>query len=160
MVITSKFRYCYLLPSVLYCIPVGPFFIRQAGKYSVDGRRATRAFCEWRKLRNRLWPGAKSIWELIRDDCGRRGAIHEIAGSSLSSLSSFFAAFHRRRRPVCDKFLRDDAPLCRLACSQPSLVPGLESCEKLPIDDLEETRWSSRVWIIVVPEKIKKKLIN
>lgn len=93
-----------------------------------------------RKPRNR-WPGAKSIWELIRDDCGRRGAIHEIAGSFVHSLVSIL--FLRRFSPSSsssrrDKFPREDAPLCRLALSHPSLR-GLESCEKLPID--RETIW-------------------
>lgn len=155
--ITSKFRYCYL-PSVAYCIPVGPFFVRQAGKYSVEKKKSSaRESFDRGKPRNR-WPGAKSIWELIRDDCGRRGAIHEIAGSFVRSLPpfplSFLSSFFGRFSPPSttsssssscrDKFPREDAPLCA-----DSRCPARLSEDWNRVKNCQSTgrRFEDRIWL-------------
>lgn len=120
--ITSKFRYCYL-PSVVYCIPVGSFFIRQTGKYSVDRRifgarvlRPEKAEKSVTRCKINLGIDSRRLWKArgYSRDCRILRAL--FPPSLLSIL--FLRRFSPSSSSSCrDKFPREDAPLCRLALS-------------------------------------------
>lgn len=142
--ITSKFRYCYL-PSVVYCIPVGPFFIRQAGKYSVDRRifgarvfRSEKAEKSVTRCKINLGIDSRRLWKArgYSRDCRILRA--------LSFLSSFFAAFHRRRRrPVVINFLAR----MRLCADSPCPTRLSEDWNRVKNCQSTERRFEDRIWL-------------
>lgn len=143
--ITSEFRYCYL-PSVVYCIPVGPFFIRQAGKYSVDRRifGASLSIGESREIGDPVQNQSGNWFATIVEGAGLFTRLPD-PSCTLSFLSPFFAAFHRRRRrrPVAINFLAR----MRLCADSPCPTRLSEDWNRVKNCQSTERRFEDRIWL-------------